>query len=78
MWILNDIKIATQCVCIDFGKDGNTVYPVMPNFMEKDSMYLSSFISRMLGREQIFVEYLNREMVLDHWVKGPHHVWKDP
>jgi len=21
---------------------------------------------------------MNKEMVLDHWVKGPHHIWKDP
>lgn len=31
-----------------------------------------------LGRESLGVEYLWTTMVLDHFVKGPHHIWMDP
>lgn len=29
----------------------------------------------LVGRERIVPEYIEREMVADHWVKGPHHFW---
>jgi len=37
--------------------------------MEQDSHYL--------GREKLWIEYLWKEMVVDHWTKGPHHIWMD-
>jgi len=37
--------------------------------MEKDSKFL--------GREKLYVEYVEKEMIVDHWIKGPHHIWKD-
>jgi len=33
--------------------------------------------SRFIGRENMFIEYVEDFMVVDHWVKGPHHIWKD-
>ncbi len=30
-----------------------------------------------LGREKLFIEFLNEEKLVDHWIKGPHHIWKD-
>eukprot|EP00756_Hemistasia_phaeocysticola_P041977 Hpha_TRINITY_DN16944_c1_g1::TRINITY_DN16944_c1_g1_i4::g.54036::m.54036 len=30
-----------------------------------------------IGREKIVPEYLNKEVVTDHWVSGPHHFWMD-
>lgn len=31
-----------------------------------------------VGREELEVEFMWETMTLDHFVKGPHHVWKDP
>ncbi len=33
--------------------------------------------SRFIGREMLFIEFLEEEKLVDHWVKGPHHIWKD-
>jgi len=32
---------------------------------------------KFLGREKLFIEYINKEIVVDHWIKGPHHIWWD-
>jgi hypothetical protein len=70
MWIINNLGAVTQCICINPGRLYNeTVYPVDPYFLERDSRYI--------GREKIYVEYIWQERVADHWVRGPHHVWVD-
>ena len=33
--------------------------------------------STYVGREVMTVEYLWKEYIVDHWVKGPHHFWVD-
>jgi len=70
MWILNDLNIIKQCVCADPGRKFNiTIYPVNPKFLKDGSRYI--------GREHLFIEYIWEERVVDHWIKGPHHVWVD-
>lgn len=67
MWI--DNLSIHQCICADPGRAFNiTIYPVVWNFMH-DGEYL--------GRENMYIEYLWKNMTVDHWVKGPHHIWKD-
>jgi hypothetical protein len=51
------------CPCIDLG-----VGPVKPDWAG-DALYL--------GRERLGVEFLWEEFEVDHFVKGPHHVWSD-
>ena len=70
MWILNDLNHIKQCICIDPGRRYNiTIYPVNPRFLKEGSRYI--------GREKLYIEYIWQERVVDHWVKGPHHVWVD-
>lgn len=70
MWINLDYKLVKQCICTDVGRNfGIKLYPVNPYFMKNDSTYL--------GRERLFIEYIWQEKLVDHWVKGPHHVWVD-
>ncbi len=71
MWILNEYySFFKQCICIDAGRRFNiTIYPVNPKFLKDDSRYI--------GREKLGIEFLWEERVVDHWVKGPHHVWVD-
>ena len=70
MWILTDYTLVQQCICIDPGRRYNiTIYPVNPKFMKDGSRYI--------GREKMGIEYLWEERVVDHWVKGPHHIWVD-
>ena len=51
------------CPCIDVGTG------IVAHNWAADAAYV--------GRERINVEFIWREMVLDHFVKGPHHVWSD-
>ena len=51
------------CPCISLG-----IGPVSPLWAE-DAVYV--------GREFLGIEFLWKEMEVDHWVKGPHHVWVD-
>jgi hypothetical protein len=70
MWILLDYNFAKACLCLDVGMNFNmTIYPVNPQFMKNDSRYI--------GRELLYIEYLWKEKIVDHYVKGPHHVWVD-
>jgi hypothetical protein len=70
MWIISDYSIFKQCICIDPGRRYNiTIYPVNPKFLKEGSRYI--------GREKLGIEYLWQERIVDHWVKGPHHVWVD-
>ena len=50
--------------------DGVTsIGPVSPTWVDN---------LNFIGREYIFVEFLEEEMLLDHWVYGPHHAWVRP
>jgi hypothetical protein len=70
MWIVIDYNLLHQCICTQVGRKYNiTLYPVNPRFMQNNSRYI--------GREKLYIEYLWVERVVDHWVKGPHHVWVD-
>lgn len=51
------------CPCIDLG-----VGPVAYDWA-RDALYV--------GREKLGIEYLWVELAVDHFVKGPHHVWVD-
>lgn len=51
------------CPCIRLG-----VGPVSPDWAA-DAIYV--------GRERLAVEFLWAEYEVDHFVKGPHHVWSD-
>ena len=58
-----------QCMCVHIGQasiDLGKIYPVQYNWTEH---------LRFVAREKLMVEYINEELVLDHWVYGPHHVW---
>lgn len=65
MWIDNNLWLAvSQCICVGF----TSLYPVNPNWLEGVVF---------LGREIIGVEFLDTEMELNHFMKGPHHLWSD-
>ena len=51
------------CPCITLG-----VGPVSPDWA-KDAVFLA--------REKLGIEFLWEERLVDHYVKGPHHVWSD-
>ena len=70
MWIANDLKVAKQCICANPGISFNiSIYPINPNFLDVDSKFL--------GREKLYIEYILETRLVDHWIKGPHHVWTD-
>merc|ERR1711871_667062 len=52
------------CPCIWLGAG-----PVAPNWADG---------AELIGREELEIEFLAESenwLVVDHWVKGPHHVW---
>lgn len=57
------------CICLS-PKDPSTQNaisgPLRWNFLDT---------AKLIGRELIVPEYLKKPMVVDHWVKGPHHFW---
>lgn len=77
LWIVNQFPWYAadthQCICTNVhqGSDPKAafLYPIQYNWTQQ--MFY-------VGREKIGVEYLNEEMVLDHWAYGPHHVWSVP
>jgi len=77
LWILNKFPWYAagthQCICTNVhqGSDAKAafLYPIQYNWTQQ--MYF-------VGREKIGIEYMNTEMVLDHWAYGPHHVWSVP
>ena len=70
MWVINNLKLVTQCICINPGRLYNeTLYPINPYFLAQDARYI--------GREKIYVEYIWQEKIVDHWTRGPHHIWVD-
>ena len=60
-----------QCICaavIDPDTD-EVAYPISYEWVER-LVYI--------GREELFVEYIEVTEVLDHWIYGPHHLWSYP
>ena len=60
-----------QCVCVNItsSEDGTPTGPLAPTWVDNLGF---------IGREYIFVEFIEQEMLLDHWVYGPHHAWVKP
>lgn len=58
------------CICITVRPNGDKSKkysgPLVHDFA-KDAV--------LIGREKIGVEILNKEVIADHWNKGPHHFW---
>jgi len=79
---LNDMQIVLKkyavgqdfCICVKVGGPTSQYVSEPIGVVKEDSLVDSKY----LGRERIGVEYLWTTMVLDHWVKGPHHTWVDP
>ena len=72
-WILNKLPWFTfgihQCACVHIREGGTgkePIYPIQYNWVDQLTF---------VGRERLLVEYISEELVLDHWVYGPHHVW---
>jgi len=61
------------CVCVDLHQS-----PIIKDFVH---------LGELLGREELGVEWLGgsgdlsdttaKTMLVDHWIVGPHHFWKD-
>lgn len=72
-WVLGQDKNGTDtCICTGgINKDtGLALYPVQYNWTQQ---------MQYVGRERLGVEApINKVMVLDHWVYGPHHAWSVP
>jgi hypothetical protein len=70
MWIVNNLWGVEQCICTDPGKSIPTkCYPSRYDFASK---------ATYLGREKLAVEYMWKDMVVDHWNTWAHHIWTDP
>jgi hypothetical protein len=77
LWIVNKFPWYAagthQCICTNVhqGSDASSafLYPLQYNWTQQ--MFF-------IGREKIGIEYIEKEMVLDHWAYGPHHVWSIP
>lgn len=70
MWISNNFEVTKQCICTAPGASiGYDIYPLQYDFMKEDS--------RFIGREELWIEFVEEYMLVDHWTKGPHHIWKD-
>merc|ERR1712216_894958 len=66
----NNLWGVEQCICTDPGKSIPTkCYPSRYDFASK---------ATYLGREKLHVEYMWKDMVLDHWNTWAHHIWTDP
>uniref|UniRef100_A0A7S4E1B8 Uncharacterized protein n=1 Tax=Lotharella globosa TaxID=91324 RepID=A0A7S4E1B8_9EUKA len=76
MWIANNLWLGVDlCLCFiavpDVQKNVTIrphIYPVQYNWVDA---------GEFLGRVRVGVEYLWRDMVLDHYVIGPHHFFVD-
>jgi len=60
---------STFCTCL------GPVDPVVDNAITGPLRYDFNDGAKLVGRERIVPEYVDRPMVADHWVKGPHHFW---
>jgi len=74
MWIVNDLGLGVnQCICTAPGEAfGIDIYPLNYDFMNPDRADV-----RFIGRENLFIEFIEKTMEVDHWVQGPHHIWVD-
>lgn len=73
MWIVNDLTVTKQCICTQPGASfGIDIYPLNFDFMNPKTHPV-----RFIGRENMFIEYVEKMMIVDHWTQGPHHIWKD-
>jgi hypothetical protein len=73
MWIVNDLGVTKQCICTNPGATfGIKIFPLNFDFMNP-----ATHPVRFIGREQMFIEYVEKEMIVDHWTQGPHHIWID-
>ena len=74
MWIVNDLGLGVnQCICTEPGERfGFDIYPLNYDFMNPARADV-----RLIGRENLFIEFLERTMEVDHWTQGPHHIWVD-
>ncbi|GMI34528.1 hypothetical protein TrCOL_g1269 [Triparma columacea] len=76
-WIVNKFPWyaagVKQCICSKVREGGASgkefMYPVNPDWT-KQMFYI--------GRENIGIEYTGREMELEHFAFGPHHLWSHP
>ena len=68
------------CICLALTKAG----PITPDHMLPNPALITSIDStypvQFWGREMLTIEYwgpdrLPYNMTVDHWVKGPHHIW---
>ena len=76
MWIVNDLGLGVhQCICTAPGKDlGLKIYPIRYDFMDPET---AGMTVRFIGRENLFIEFIEKTMEVDHWTQGPHHIWVD-
>lgn len=59
----------TFCTCL------GPVDPVVEHAITGPLSYDFNRGAKLIGRERVKPEYLDHEVVADHWVKGPHHFW---
>jgi len=74
LWIVNTLPLGIkQCICTAPKEGGDVhqgdVFPLQYNWTNHMTY---------IGLEKIFVEYVYKNMTLDHWSYGPHHVWTVP
>ena len=76
MWIVNDLGLGVhQCICTAPGANlGIKIYPIKYDFMNPEAAGMSV---RFIGRENLFIEFIEKTMEVDHWTQGPHHIWID-
>ena len=76
MWIVNDLGLGVhQCICTEPGSDlGVKIYPIRYDFMDPATAGMDV---RFIGRENLFIEFIEKTMEVDHWTQGPHHIWLD-
>merc|ERR1740130_1127940 len=60
---------STFCTCL-----GNAD-PVVDNAVTGPLSFDFNKGAKLIGRERVKPEYMDHEIVADHWVKGPHHFW---
>jgi hypothetical protein len=69
------------CICVDPGIGPITNDHMLPNPEDITSIN-STYPVIYIGQEQMAVEYYApgetaMDMLVDHWMKGPHHIWVD-
>ena len=76
MWIVNNLGLGVhQCICTAPGGSFDPPIPIYP--LNYDFMNPETHDSRFIGRENLFIEFIEKTMEVDHWTQGPHHIWID-